>query len=125
MESIAIKNETLRRSLVRVIIGPSIERVYGSRSDQAAREPELLDSGHRATASSRVSTFVSRPCRRFPRGYRGPDSVAPRPLSQLSWPSPYFDWLEDSLAAKCSAMGVPANFSRSRREKSSRELSGR
>src|SRR5258706_2610116 len=36
-----------------------------------------------------------------------------------------FSHLEDSLAAKCSAMGVPANFSRSRREKSSRELSGR
>jgi hypothetical protein len=32
---------------------------------------------------------------------------------------------EGSLAAKCSAMGVPANFSRSRRAKSSSEVRGR
>jgi uncharacterized protein len=37
----------------------------------------------------------------------------------------YGHHLEDSLAAKCSAIGVPANFSRSSREKNSSELSGR
>src|SRR5258707_1205737 len=38
MASIAIKNETLRRSFVRVIIGPSIDRVYGSRLPASARK---------------------------------------------------------------------------------------
>jgi uncharacterized membrane protein len=33
--------------------------------------------------------------------------------------------LDDSLAAKCSAMGLPANFSRSKREKSKSDRSGR
>jgi hypothetical protein len=32
---------------------------------------------------------------------------------------------QDSLAAKCSAIGVPANLSPSKREKSSSELRGR
>src|SRR4029434_5145864 len=41
MASIAIKNETLRRSLVRVIIGPSIDRVYGSRSPRDRLEQGL------------------------------------------------------------------------------------
>ena len=38
-----------------------------------------------------------------------------------SWVRPF----QDSLARKCSPMGVPANFSPSRREKSSSELRGR
>ena len=38
-----------------------------------------------------------------------------------TWVGPF----HDSLAAKCSAMGVPANFSPNRREKSSSELRGR
>ena len=39
--------------------------------------------------------------------------------------TPCFGQLEDSLAAKCSAIGVPANFSPSRRAKSNTELRGR
>src|SRR5258705_10088012 len=59
MESIAIKNETIRRSLVRVIIGPSIDRVYGSRSVQTAREPEL-----RTAVTARLPRAGSQPsCR--------------------------------------------------------------
>jgi hypothetical protein len=38
-----------------------------------------------------------------------------------SWVGPF----QDSLAAKCLAMGVPANFSASRRAKKTRELRGR
>ena len=37
----------------------------------------------------------------------------------------HFGQFQDSLAEKCSAIGVPANFSPSRREKSNSELRGR
>ena len=37
----------------------------------------------------------------------------------------HFRQFQDSLAEKCSAIGVPANFSLSRREKNNSELRGR